>query len=69
MNSRNAWPDQMKQLESGGRPWNGRAADGAGLDEGGIMASFSSELRDRRERRDSSRDRRGAASSETQGAA
>jgi hypothetical protein len=69
MNSRNAWPDQMKQPESGGRPWNGRAADGAGLDEGGIMASFSSELRECRERRDSSRDRRGAASSETQGAA
>jgi hypothetical protein len=69
MNSHNAWPDQMKQPHSRGRCRNSRAADGARLDEGGIMAPFSSELRDRRERRDSSRDRRGAASSETQGAA
>jgi len=69
MNSHNAWPDQMKQPHSRRRCWNSRAADGARLDEGGIMASFSSELRDCRERRDSSRDRRGAASSETPDAA
>src|SRR5260370_779506 len=58
MNSRNAWPDQRKRPDSSGRCWNGRAADGAGLDEGEIMAPFSSGLRDCRERRHSSRRRR-----------
>src|SRR5260370_1299870 len=40
MNSRNAWPDQRKRPDSSGRCWNGRAADGAGLDEGELMAPF-----------------------------
>jgi GntR family transcriptional regulator len=44
-------------------------ADTAGLDEDGIVALFTSVLRDFRERRGSSRDRRGAAGSETEGVA
>ncbi len=44
-------------------------ADTAGLDEDGIVALFTSVLRDFRERRGSSRDRRGAALSETEGVA
>ncbi len=44
-------------------------ADTAGLDEDGIVALFTSVLRDFRERRGSSSDRRGAASSETEGVA
>jgi GntR family transcriptional regulator len=44
-------------------------ADAAGLDEDGIAALVASVLRDFRERRGSSRDRRGAASSEAVGVA
>jgi GntR family transcriptional regulator len=44
------------------------SADGAGLDEDGIVALFTSELRDFRERR-GSQTRRGAASDETEGVA
>jgi DNA-binding transcriptional regulator YhcF (GntR family) len=44
-------------------------ADTAGLDEDGIVALFTSVLRDFRERRGSSRDRRGAALGETEGVA
>jgi GntR family transcriptional regulator len=42
------------------------AADGAGLDEDGIVALFSSALRDFYERRSGSRGRGGAASGETE---
>src|ERR1700722_15119961 len=45
------------------------AADGAGLDEDGIVALFTSALRDFYERRDGSGPRDGAASSETAGVA
>jgi GntR family transcriptional regulator len=45
------------------------AADGAGLDEDGIVALFSSELRDFYERRSGSRTRGGAASGEAEGVA
>jgi GntR family transcriptional regulator len=45
------------------------AADGAGLDEDGMVALFTSALRDFRERRGGSRTRGGAASSETEGVA
>jgi GntR family transcriptional regulator len=45
------------------------AADGAGLDEDGIVALFTRELRDFYERRGGSSDRRGAASSESEGVA
>jgi GntR family transcriptional regulator len=45
------------------------AADGAGLDEDGIVALFTSALRDFHERRGGSRPRGGAASSETEGVA
>jgi GntR family transcriptional regulator len=45
------------------------SADTAGLDEDGIVALFASVLRDFRERRGGSGDRRGRASSETEGAA
>src|SRR5215467_9721171 len=41
-------------------------ADGAGLDEDGIVALFTSALRDFYERRNGSRARRGAASGETE---
>jgi GntR family transcriptional regulator len=44
-------------------------ADGAGLDEDGIVALFTSALRDFYERRDGTGDRRGAASGETEGVA
>ena len=44
-------------------------ADGAGLDEDGIVALFTSALRDFYERRDGSRARGGAASGETEGVA
>jgi GntR family transcriptional regulator len=44
-------------------------ADTAGLDEDGIVALFTSVLRDFRERRGSSRERRGAPLSETEGVA
>jgi GntR family transcriptional regulator len=44
-------------------------ADTAGLDEDGIVALFTSVLRDFRERRGGSADRRGAASGETEGVA
>jgi DNA-binding transcriptional regulator YhcF (GntR family) len=44
-------------------------ADTAGLDEPGIVALFTSVLRDFREGRGTSRDRRGVASSETEGVA
>jgi GntR family transcriptional regulator len=45
------------------------AADGAGLDEDGIVALFTSALRDFYERRNGSRARGGAASGETEGVA
>jgi GntR family transcriptional regulator len=45
------------------------SADTAGLDEDGIVALFTSVLRDFRERRGAPGDRRGAASSETEGVA
>ena len=45
------------------------AADGAGLDEDGIVALFTSALRDFHERRIGSRTRGGAASGETEGVA
>ena len=45
------------------------AADGAGLDEDGIVALFTSALRDFHERRGGSRTRGGAASGETEGVA
>jgi DNA-binding transcriptional regulator YhcF (GntR family) len=48
--------------------WLG-TADGAGLDQDGIMALFTSALRDFHDRRSGSRTRGGAASSETEGAA
>ena len=44
-------------------------ADAAGLDEDGIVALFTSALRDFRERRGGSGGRRGAASGETEGVA
>jgi GntR family transcriptional regulator len=44
-------------------------ADGAGLDENGIVALFTSELRDFYERRTGAQPRRGAASKETEGVA
>jgi GntR family transcriptional regulator len=44
-------------------------ADGAGLDENGIVALFTSELRDFYERRTGAQPRRGAASDETEGVA
>ncbi len=44
-------------------------ADGAGLDEDGMVALFSSALRDFYERRSGSRTRGGAASGETEGVA
>src|SRR5579872_7160934 len=43
------------------------AADGAGLDEDGIVALFTSALRDFHERRGGTGDRRGAASDGTEG--
>jgi GntR family transcriptional regulator len=45
------------------------AADGGGLDEDGIVALFTSTLRDFYERRSGSRTRGGAASGETEGVA
>jgi GntR family transcriptional regulator len=45
------------------------AADGAGLDEDGMVALFTSALRDFYERRRGSGNRRGAASGETEGVA
>ncbi|MGD0069442.1 MAG: DUF1707 domain-containing protein [Streptosporangiaceae bacterium] len=45
------------------------AADGAGLDEDGMVALFTSALRDFYERRSGSRTRGGAASGETEGVA
>jgi GntR family transcriptional regulator len=45
------------------------AADGAGLDENGIVALFTSALRDFYERRGGSGDARGAAGGETKGVA
>src|SRR5580693_3659054 len=45
------------------------AAEGAGLDEDGMVALFTSALRDFHERRGGSRTRGGAASSETEGVA
>ena len=45
------------------------AADGAGLDEDGMVALFASALRDFHERRSGSRTRGGAASGETEGVA
>ena len=45
------------------------AADGAGLDEDGIVALFTSALRDFHERRGGSGTRGGAASGETEGVA
>jgi GntR family transcriptional regulator len=45
------------------------AADGAGLDEDGMVALFTSALRDFHERRSGSRNRGGAASGETEGVA
>jgi len=45
------------------------AADGAGLDEDGIVALFTSALRDFHERRSGSRTRGGVASGETEGVA
>ena len=46
-----------------------RAADSAGLDTDGMAALFTAALRDFHERRGGTRDRRGAASGETEGAA
>src|SRR6516162_1552060 len=48
--------------------WLG-AADAAGLDQDGIVALFTSALRDFHERRRGTGDRRGAASAETEGVA
>ena len=48
--------------------WLG-TADGAGLDQDGITALFTSALRDFYERRNGSRTRGGAASGETEGVA
>jgi len=48
--------------------WLG-TADGAGLDQDGMVALFTSALRDFYERRDATVDRRGAASGETEGVA
>ena len=48
--------------------WLG-AADAAGLDQDGIVALFTSALRDFHERRGGTGDRRGAASAETEGVA
>ena len=48
--------------------WLG-TADAAGLDEDGIVALFTSALRDFHDRRGGTGDRRGAASGETEGAA
>ena len=45
------------------------AADGAGLDEDGMVALFTSALRDFRERRGGPGDRRGVAGGETEGVA
>ena len=45
------------------------AADAAGLDQDGIVALFTSALRDFYERRNGTRDRGGAASGETEGVA
>jgi len=45
------------------------AADAAGLDEDGMVALFTSALRDFHERRGGTGDRRGAASGETEGVA
>src|SRR5580693_2321824 len=45
------------------------AAEGAGLDEDGMVALFASALRDFHERRSGSRTRGGAASGETEGVA
>jgi GntR family transcriptional regulator len=45
------------------------SADGAGLDEDGIVALLTSVLRDFRERRGPASDRRGTASSQTEGVA
>ena len=45
------------------------AADGAGLDEDGMVALFTSALRDFHERRGGSRTRGGAATGETEGVA
>ena len=45
------------------------AADGAGLDEDGMVALFTSALRDFYERRGGTRGRRGAASGEAEGVA
>ncbi len=45
------------------------AADAAGLDQDGIVALFTSALRDFHERRGGTGDRRGAASAETEGVA
>ena len=45
------------------------AADAAGLDQDGIVALFTSALRDFHERRGGAADRRGAASAETEGVA
>ena len=45
------------------------AADEAGLDENGMVALFTSALRDFHERRGGTGDRHGAASGETEGAA
>ena len=44
-------------------------AEAAGLDQDGMVALFTSALRDFHERRGGTRDRRGAASGETEGAA
>jgi hypothetical protein len=64
MNSPNIWPHLTKRPESDEPSRRGRAAD-----EGGIVALFTSVLRDSHERRGSFLDCRGAGSGETKGVA
>jgi GntR family transcriptional regulator len=59
---------ELTELSKGLLGWL-TAADGAGLDEDGIVALFTSALRDFYERRRGSRTRGGAADGETEGVA
>ena len=59
---------ELTELSKALRGWL-TAADGAGLDEDGIVALFTSALRDFYERRGGSRARGGAAHGETEGVA
>jgi GntR family transcriptional regulator len=60
--------EELTELRSSLSGWL-TAADGAGLDEDGIVALFTSALRDFYERRSGSHTRRGAASGDTEGVA